>query len=91
MVDLDPTSNNQLHLDLWDRLRHRLSQADLEFAALQKKLEFPKFSVPVELTEERKFGMDMRRLLTIIIAALLNPSEQKKPIVKFSKPYHVFF
>lgn len=72
-TDLDPTTNSQLHLDLWGQLRLRLEEATLESRTSASETEH---SISENISEERKYGKEMRRLLKMVLRALLNPGEQ---------------
>jgi hypothetical protein len=72
-LDLDPTTNYQLHLDLWERLQDRLKNATSDSGATTSETDH---SLSEDLSDERKFGKDTRRLLNLVLRAILNPGEQ---------------
>jgi hypothetical protein len=73
LLDMDPTSNNQLHRDLWNRLAMKLRKSNAE----DTWVPLPD-SIPLELPlEDRLFGRNLRRILNNVVAAVLNPGEQK--------------
>jgi hypothetical protein len=72
--DLDPTRNEQLHQDLWQRLRHRLDEG-ASYSNFASSEADTTHSISENISEERMFGKDMRRLLKLVVKALLNPGE----------------
>lgn len=74
-LDLDPTTNQQLHLDLWEQLRDRLRNASSDSRATISETDH---SLSENLSDGKKFGKDARRLLNMVLRALLNPGEQKQ-------------
>ena len=79
VANLNPTTNHKLHLDLWKQLLHRLEEGRQSNSAKSASSDDHVLnSVSENISDERMFGKEMRRLLNVVVRAILNPGELKK-------------
>ena len=83
-LDLDPTTNYQLHLNLWDQLTDRLKKAISDSGASGTETDH---TLTENLSDERKFGKDMRCLLKLVLRAILNPGEKNSKRIHYLTLY----
>ena len=76
VVDLDPTTNYQLHRDVWNQLVSRIQNTAPESTAHALAPQSDSEHLD-DISEKRKFGKHMRRLVKLVYRAVLNPGEQK--------------
>lgn len=69
--NLDPTTNNELHLKIWSQLVRRLKTSTTSNPAPAA----PQREQMDNLSEERTFGKNVRRLVKLVHQAVLNPGE----------------
>jgi hypothetical protein len=76
-LDLDPTKNDILYLDLWNRIKEKVEK-EMEKPTMDSEPpeEFMESEPHHMISNERKFGRSMRRLVKLVCRAFLNPSKQ---------------
>ena len=66
-LDLEPTTNYQLHLDLWDQMTDRLKKATSDSGGSGTETDH---SLSENISDKMKFGKDMRHLLNLVLRAI---------------------
>jgi hypothetical protein len=75
-LDLDPTSNSELYLSIWKTLKDKIEAHTIK-KTTPSNLRFykgsPEDGFQDNVSKERRFGQDMRRLVNLVCRAFLNP------------------
>ena len=79
-LDLDPTTNAQLHLNIWQKLKekiefHKNRKTTPLVDYFTKNISLDDGMYDDNISKERTFGQDMRRLISLVCKAFLNPCE----------------
>lgn len=78
-LDLDPTTNTELHTNIMKKLKVKIESQLLKNTTSSGNISNGNSSQDVKvdngLSNERRFGQDMRRLVSLVCRAFLNPRE----------------
>lgn len=74
---LDPTTNAELHLNIWKKLKEKIESHNVKNTTpsvdFSTRNIFSDEEIYDNISKERRFGQDMRRLISLVCRAFLNP------------------